>query len=199
LFDARRATPMTTADWKARLGPNPIALFVAGEHVANAAGFMDLLGPTLAFLPPDRRIVVVGNVATPLAASSAFQRWEGANRSRLHFTGPLADDDLAALLAAARVIILPITAGRGSNVRTAEALQAGRAVLGTTLAFRGFERFLALPEVHCHDDPADFRRRLRELLDAPPPDPGSAALRRELLWSATLRELPALVRRLAGR
>jgi hypothetical protein len=72
-------------------------------------------------------------------------------------------------------------------------------VLGTSLAFRGFERFLGLPSVFCHDDPADFRRRLIELLDAPPPAPGDAALRRELLWSSTLRELPALVRRLAGR
>ncbi len=197
--DERRATPAATASWKARLGPEPFALFVAGEQAANAAGFMDLLGPTLAFLPPDRRITVVGNVATPLAASPAFQRWEGINRSRIRFTGPLPDDELAALLALAHVTILPITAGRGSTIRTAEALQAARVVLGTSLAFRGFERFLALPWVHCHDDPADFRRRLLALLDAPPPAAGDAALRRELLWSATLRELPAMVRRLTGR
>jgi hypothetical protein len=197
--DERRAAADVTAGWRAQLGPEPIALFVAGEHPANAAGFMDLLGPALAFLPPDRRITVVGKVATPLAASPAFQRWEGINRSRIYLPGPLADDDLAALLAEARVILLPITAGRGSTIRTAEALHAGRAVLGTSLAFRGFERFLGLPEVHCDDDPADFKRRLLELLEAPLPQPGDAALRRELLWSATLRELPALVRRLAGR
>jgi len=197
--DERRATPAAMAAWKARLGPEPVALFVAGEQVANADGFMDLLGPALAFLPPDRRIVVVGNVGAALAASLAFQRWEWVNRSRIHVTGLLADDDLAALLAAARVIILPITTGRGSTIRTAEALHAARAVLGTSLAFHGFERFLGRAGVHCHDDPADFKRRLLELLDAPPPPQGDAALRRELLWSATLRGLPPLVRRLAGR
>jgi glycosyltransferase involved in cell wall biosynthesis len=196
--DRRPVMPAAQADWRARLGSEPMALFVASGHPPNALGFMDLLGPALGFLPPDRKIVVVGSVAGTLMATDGFQPWEGINRSRIHFTGPLAEVDLAALLALAQVIILPITAGGGSNVKTAEALHAGRYVVGTSLAFRGFERFLELPGVYRYDDPADFRRRLVEQLEAPPPVGGNEALRRELLWSATLRGLPDLVRQLAG-
>jgi glycosyltransferase involved in cell wall biosynthesis len=152
----------------------------------------------LGFLPPDRKIVVVGSVAAPLLADERFRRWEGINRSRIRFTGVIPGADLAALLALAQVIILPITAGGGSNVKTAEALHAGRHVVGTALAFRGFERFLALPGVYPHDDPAGFKQRLLEQLEAPPPSGDNAGLRRDLSWSTTLHDLPSVVRALGG-
>ena len=194
--DPRPLVPTALARWRTQLGPEPFALFVGTGHPPNATGFMNVLGPTLAFLPPDRKIVVVGSVAGRLASAADFRHWEGINRSRIRFTGTIAEIDLAALLALAQVIILPITSGGGSNQKTAEALYSGRYVVGTTFSFKGFERFAELPGIYHHDDPADFKRRLVELLEAPLPDNGNAALRRELLWSATLQGLPARVQQL---
>ena len=200
-IDAKAASAAALESRRASLGADPFALFVGSAHPPNALGFMAMLGPALAFLPPDRSVVVVGGVQDILPNDEGFRLWDGINRSRTRFAGIVDAGDLAAIIALAQVIILPITEGGGSNIKTAEALYSGCYVVGTSLAFRGFERFIGLPGVFREDEPAEFKRRLAALLEAPPPPPASEAdnaLRRELLWSSTLASLPGLARSLTG-
>ncbi len=174
--------------WRARLPATPFALFVGSAHPPNISGFFDMFGDALGFLPPDARLVVVGSVGPELLRHPRFQRWLPLNQSRLQVLGMVDDAALAAVKTLAHLFVLPITEGGGSNIKTAEALYSGAHVLGTPVSFRGFDRFLSLPGVHQHAQPAAFQQAVYPLLQTPTPiqDAASQTLRQTLLWQHTL-------------
>jgi hypothetical protein len=97
------------------------------------------------------------------------------------------------LLALAACIVLPITFGGGSNIKTAEALFSGRPVIGTTHSLRGYDFARRLPHVYCTDEPNEFRRLTRAAIDdrlPPPATPDDPALRASVLWKNTLAGVP---------
>src|SRR6185503_21305679 len=106
---------------------------------------------SMAFLAPDERVVVAGGIADVLLHAPAYRLWERINASRLMLVGQQSEQDLAALIALASCIVLPITIGGGSNIKTAEAIFSGKPVVGTTLSLRGYERALELPHVYRTD------------------------------------------------
>jgi len=77
---------------------------------------------------------------------------------------------LRPLYAAAKVVILPITAGAGVNIKTVEALGYGKPIAATSLAFRGLAS--EVEGFPTFDEPIGFAARIRELL-------ASDALRRD--------------------
>ncbi len=175
------------------LPKEPFAVFVSSAHPPNAVGFFSVLGQSLAFLPPDLRIVIAGSVTRLLESSSDYRKWSGINDHRTIRLGVVDDVTIAALRRFAHVYILPITAGGGSNIKTAEALLTGNYVLGTSTAFRGFEEYIHEPGVFVEDDPHAFRARLLDLLSRQRLDPSEASLatRQRLLWESTLAPMPA--------
>ena len=108
------------------------------------------------------------------------------------FAGHLKVCPLALLLALASCIVLPITVGGGSNIKTAEAIFSGRPVIGTTPSFRGYEAARELPGIHRTDDAAAFRRLVKRALEGTLPTGGTERpeIRRAVLWSETLKRLP---------
>ena len=74
------------------------------------------------------------------------------------------------------------------DVYKRQALYSGAHVLGTPVSFRGFDRFLSLPGVHQHAQPAAFQQAVYPLLQTPTPiqDAASQTLRQTLLWQHTL-------------
>lgn len=188
---AWQPTESALAAWRERLPREPFALFIGSAHPPNIEGFFDVLGNALGFLPPDRKICVAGSVGRHLCAHPAYQRWRPLNDSRLIVLGELEDDDLAAVKALAHAFILPIAAGGGSNIKTAEAIYSGRHVVGTAMSFRGYEHLLPLRGVQQAASPADFRLRLADALRAPPLQPSESErnLRQSLLWQNTLHPL----------
>jgi glycosyltransferase involved in cell wall biosynthesis len=170
-------------------------LFIGSAHPPNISGFFETLGDSLGFLPPDRKICVVGSVASHITEHPHFQRWLPINLSRVISLGLLEDADLAAVKTLAHVFILPITEGGGSNIKTAEALYSGKYVIGTHVSFRGFEEYLCLPGVHRTDTPAQFRETLHRILQAPPLVSGDEwqTLRERLVWHHTLAPMTRAV------
>jgi len=153
---------------KSSLPKEPFALYIASGHPPNATGFFSIFNNSLAFLPPDRKIVVLGGVCDLIRHSSQQRRWKEINASRLSMWGGVTNKELDAIKSLAHVIVLPITSGGGSNLKSAEALRSNSYVLGTTTSFRGFESHSSLPGTYIKDDPIEFQCCLRDLLDASP-------------------------------
>ncbi len=190
-ISAWHASEAALTAWKSRLPSRPFALFVGSAHPPNISGFFDALGDSLGFLPPDRRIVILGGVGSHVLEHPRFQTWGPLNQSRVQVLGLVDEPALAAVKNLAHLIILPLCAGGGSNIKTAEALYSGKYVLGTPTSFRGFHDYLGLPGVHQAEPGAPFRKILAELLQCPAqaPDPQAQAQRQQLLWCHTLKAM----------
>ncbi|MGN6518123.1 MAG: glycosyltransferase [Dokdonella sp.] len=190
--------PQRIADVRRRFGLARYALFVGSAHPPNADGFWHMLAPSLAFVRPDERIVVVGGVVNYLRQHRVYQAWPAIDEPRLVTPGEIERDDLVALLGGAHVILLPITTGGGSNLKTAEAIYSGRPVLATPHALRGYGDAARWPTVTVAADADTYRRSLRALLDRDVPQlpAGYASLREEVTWQRSLAPLAAVVRSL---
>lgn len=194
---ARNAIAPFTADAAAiaaiqrRLGVERYPLFIGSAHPPNADGFWDMLAPSLAFLRPDEKIVVAGGVGHLLRQHRVYHAWSGINEPRLAVLGEIDRDELAALLYGAALIVLPITTGGGSNLKTAEAIYTGNPVLATPHALRGYGDAARWPTVTVANTADAFRRALRTLLDQPRPalPADYARVRDEVTWQQTLRPL----------
>lgn len=192
---AWQAESSTLQAWKKRLPQTPFALFVGSAHPPNISGFFDTLGDSLGFLPPDRKICIVGSVSPHIPAHPLFQRWGPLNSSRVQILGLVDNAALAAIKELAHAIILPITEGGGSNIKTAEALYSGKYVLGTPASFRGFDRYRTLSGVKAAQTPAVFKQAMCTMLHQPPHQSSPQAsqsehvLRQTLLWTETLKPM----------
>ena len=201
--DRRQPSPAAVARWREQLFDGWLrgyAFFVSSYHQPNFYGFDELVGPSLGYIPPDGRIIVAGGVTGLLSQHERYSSASPVNGSRLHLiTGAVSDDDMAALLHLARAILLPITSGGGSNLKTVEALFSGRPIVASSYAFRGYEECASLPRVHLCDSPAEFHASVQRLLTQPlaPAEPAQEtwddALDR-LTWPALTDSLVPQVR-----
>ena len=187
--------PARIAALKERHGLDRYPLFIGSAHPPNVDGFWRMLAPSLAFLRPGERIVVAGGVGHLLRQHRGYAGWSGINEPRLLLLGEVERADLDALLGGASVVLLPITTGGGSNLKTAEAIYSGRPVLATPHALRGYGDAGRWPTIRVADDADAFRRVLRSLLDATPePLPaGYDAIRSQVTWDVALAPLVAAI------
>lgn len=176
------------------MGVSKIALFVGSAHPPNWIGFQEMVGRSLGFLAKDTRIVLAGSIADyieheleklPLDIGAVtFDK-------RAYFAGRLSEAHLLGLIAYAHTIILPITEGGGSNLKTAEAIISGKRVVATTYAFRGFETLKKLPGIALADQPEDFRKSILKSIDmsAPKRSEAETELQKSVDWGNCLKEL----------
>lgn len=194
------ATPAQIDAVKRRHGLERYPLFVGSAHPPNADGFWSMLAPSLAFLRPGERIVVAGGVGHILREHRLYAAWSGINEPRLAVLGEVERAELDALLLGAAAILLPITTGGGSNLKTAEAIYSGRPALATPHALRGYGDAARWPTVGIAATPDEYRRALRAMLDAPSeavptirPD-----AREAVTWRAALEPLADAIHRLSA-
>jgi glycosyltransferase involved in cell wall biosynthesis len=180
----KRVTPAARRTWARKFRGEPPrrrAFFVGSAHPPNLEGLVRMLGPSLGHLPPDCQILVAGRVCLLLQESDFWTGpLGGVNASRLRLLGCLPDDDLGAVLGLSDLVLLPITSGGGSNLKTVEALLSGKPVVATRYAFRAYEDFAAGPGVTLADDPPAFRRAVAQRLHAPDPPPRPPGWERRL-------------------
>jgi len=176
-----------------------VLAFVSSKHAPNWYGLRDLvLTPLLAAtLASPITLVLVGSICN--FVTPAFRdRLDGKIRLVLY---PEADEDLKNLvLLNADAILLPITAGGGTNLKTAEALLAGVYLVATRMAFRGFEALTSLERVRIAETADAFLTAMTQIAprgkDVPPryePDPDRTAGSANLDWDGIReRSVPAL-------
>lgn len=154
------------SDWRGFFGI-PTIVFVGSCHLPNATGFWEMLYPGLTFLKPTEKILVIGGVGQILMQPKGAKNFEAVNASRLDIAGTREKIELQAMVRASHIVILPITEGEGSNLKTAEALESGCYIVATTKAFRGYEASMRLPHVAIADTPVEFRKAIRDFLNTP--------------------------------
>lgn len=183
--------PARRQRWAARLGGDPFALYVGSAHPPNIQGFCACFGESLAALSPVHRVVIAGHVSEFIPRTPWFEAWKTLNARRTVPIGVLAQEDLSAVRDLAHAFILPVTAGGGSNLKTAEALYSGRHVIASPLAMRGFEAFTDLPGLRVAGPGREFASAVAAALDEPAlrGDDGARERRESLTWRSTLRAL----------
>ncbi len=175
------------------------ALYCASGYPPNVTGFFDIFGAGLGSIAPDQLLVVAGSAGPSIQSHRLASRIAGIT-SKLRVVGEVDEPTLQGLLNAAHVIVLPITQGEGTNLKTAEALWAKKYIVATTKAMRGFEPFTRAQGLFVNDRPSDFLQSLQTAMSAAPCDKKvqESPSREAVLWEHTLRSLPDLLK-LPGR
>lgn len=170
-------------------GNKKSALFCASAHPPNIAGFFDIFGNGLGCLSPDDQIVIAGSASDSIFNDARFAKTPGLSAACVG-AGVVSEACLSGLLHNAHVIILPITQGGGTNLKTAEALWAGRHVVATEKAMRGFEHFGGFKGVSVQATPQGFCEALRDAMASKPITLTSIEKdqRRSVLWEETLQQ-----------
>lgn len=168
-------------------------LFVGSAHRPNVTGFIDTLGSRLGYLPEHSEIFFAGGVGQEirnyLLANDGHYGEFFWNRAR--DWGQVSNETLSGLISQAQCILLPITTGGGSNLKTAEAILSGRPIVATAHAFRGFEKFIELPGVFIAPTSDQFKLKVKELLESDfiPTDVENDDLRHEVTWDFSLNKV----------
>lgn len=146
-------------------GGRIVLSFVSSNHQPNWFGLRDLvLVPLLsAPAPLPIKLILMGGVCSfvsPMLAAHLQAKVD------LVLMPGATDDQKDFLLLNSDAILLPITSGGGTNLKTAEALLSGIDIIGTTKAFRGHERYAGLPRVRIADTPGGFLDAIKARLDS---------------------------------
>ena len=177
---------------------NKFALFCGSAHPPNLTGFFDMLDGGLGSLDTGQKIIVVGGIGQMIEHDPRLMT-SAKLRERTEILGVIDEGLLHALLDLAQCIILPITQGGGTNLKTAEALWAGHHIVATTVAMRGFEQFMQQRGVEIADESGAFKRAIRKAMEAEPLqlNDDERKARREVLWESYLKGLPDFVEKIA--
>jgi glycosyltransferase involved in cell wall biosynthesis len=129
-------------------------LFISTSHVPNVQSFKWFYDQV--FIPH-----LADKGVTVLVAGTIY--WDLLNEYRhpnLFFGGLLKNLDL--VYAAAPIVILPIRAGAGTNIKTLEALSMCKPIVGTSMAFRGLTSDRVTYPTF--DDPEAYAKQVLDLL-----------------------------------
>ena len=176
------------------------ALYCASAHPPNMTGFFALFSGGFGSLRPDEKLVVAGGASYAIAGDPRVHH-SPKLAERTTVGGMVSQACLEGLLDQASCIVLPITQGGGTNLKTAEALWSGKQIVATTVAMRGFERFLHAPGVHIADDPASFKQAVRRAMSAAPItlSQEDVSVRQSVLWQNCLAPLIPVIEQLSGQ
>ncbi|MCA0012911.1 glycosyltransferase [Mesorhizobium sp. B292B1B] len=180
------------------ISPNSrYALFVGSGHPPNVAGFRDLVLRSLPALTSAHRVIVAGSVCDPLYSELESSGLPYMSRDKIGLLGTVTDFALDCLIKNASAILLPITYGGGSNLKTAEALLSGKPIVATRKAFRAYEDFSDADTVTLADTPKEFGSAIRHALSRESRKAKEDPRLERLLWSNTLKPIVEIASRLA--
>ena len=146
----------------------PYLMTVGSAHPPNIDGICSFVIKNGAFCtPPAKCIAICGGMAAAVRRHPEFQRYHAANSCRVEFFADISDSDLAVIKQCCHGVLLPISEGGGSNLKTAEALTLGKWVIATSISLRAFEAY-ANDGVIVANNPVEFRHAIRQVLQRPP-------------------------------
>lgn len=191
----RRATTLAGIKEANQIVANrKFAIYCASGHPPNMKGFFDIFGGGLGCISPDEIIVIAGSAGPSIINDKRFNTTAGLKQSCIS-AGTVTEECLQGLLEIAHAIILPLTQGGGTNLKTAEALWAGKHIVATTTAMRGFDQYLSADGILVTDEPSKFLAGLRDAMAKPPNTLSDAQrdARKSVLWEETLKPLVSFV------
>jgi hypothetical protein len=190
----RLTTPEGIAEANRITGHKKFVLYSASAHPPNITGFFDIFAGGVGCIAPNELIVVAGSAGPNIKSDPRFERTAGLSKVFVA-PGTVSEECLQGLLEIAHTIGLPITHGGGTNLKTAEALWAGKHIVATTTALRGFESFRASQGVLVADEPSKFLASIRTTMAHAPNNLSIAerGKRTSVLWAETLKPLIALI------
>ena len=183
---------------KAISGGQQFALYCASAHPPNMNGFYDMMGTSIGALSPKQKIIIAGSAGPSILQDPRSVQVGGLTRLCIA-AGTVDEDTLQGLLDTAHVIILPMTQGGGTNLKTAEALWSGQHIVATGKAMRGYDDFLQADGLQIAEGASHFLSALRQAMARPAHtiSPPERARRRVLLWDETLKPLVQLVQHMS--
>jgi hypothetical protein len=166
------------------------ALYCASGHPPNVTGFFDMFGGGFGSLKPDEKLIVAGGAGYSIAGDIRVHQ-SSKLAEKVIVAGIVSQPCLEGLLDGAHCILLPLTQGGGTNLKTAEALWSGKNIVATSVAMRGFEKFKESTGVQIADNSTDFKRKLRIAMEAALPVLSAEEIekRKSVLWSGCLKPL----------
>lgn len=145
------------------------AVFIGSAHPPNWTGFLSMIGKGLGFLDNQSRIVLAGSICDYFEREikdTAMDIQDVTFWLRAYSAGRLTEDDLCAIIYLSDVILLPITEGGGSNLKTAEAIIADKKVVSTGHGLRSFEWYREFPNLWVANTAVEFRESINQALEA---------------------------------
>lgn len=135
---------------------NPYAIVVGSAHPPNIEGCLQYLGDSDLWLPKYTRIKIVGTLAEALRPSflNLKNRW---GLSCIDLISNVTNEQLKELIEHSSAVLLPISYGGGTNLKTAEALASGRAIVASSSAMRGYEEYWNSEGLFVADSKLDFK------------------------------------------
>jgi hypothetical protein len=176
-------------------GHRKFALYCASGHPPNVSGFYDIFGSGIGAIAPDEALVIAGSAGKSIVSDTRAAK-VSCLHARVVDAGEVDEACLQGLLQLAHTIILPITSGGGTNLKTAEALWAKKSMVATSKAMRGFENYAGQSGVSIQDEPSAFQRALLSGLNASPVllTADEVSSREQVLWSSTLAPLGEILK-----
>lgn len=173
------------------------ALYCASAHPPNMTGFFNMFSGGFGSLKPDEKLVIVGGAGEAIAGDIRVHQ-SAKLAEKIIVAGIVDQPCLNGLLEGAHSIVLPLTQGGGTNLKTAEALWAGKYIVATPTAMRGFEQFMESNGVYIADNSSSFKQILRktmakELLSL---TDNQINERKTVLWESCLEPLVAVIRKM---
>lgn len=174
------------------------ALFVGSAYPPNALGFWEMMGESLAWLPPECIVIAAGGVSKILEnyMPESAKMYSYVSMDRIKKMGFVSEELLASLVDNASVILLPITIGGGSNLKTAEAIASGRPVVATSVACRGFDFVNKLSNFKIADSKEEFIKYVNDFLSKEEiniTNIKEKTLRESVYWRNSLHNLKVLI------
>ena len=147
------------------LGCDNYVLYVASGHPPNIYGFLEGIGQDLGFVPPNKRVAIVGSASIYIEREIRGTKYEETFANRASCISDADDNLLNGLYQHSAAILLPIFTGGGTSIKSVEALLSDRKVIATSFAFRGFSLDIRHSDgVKITDTPGDFRLAARNAL-----------------------------------
>lgn len=198
----RTPDPSIVAEVKQIFYGRRYLIYVGSAYPPNAAGFWQLMGPSLAAFNPDEAIALVGGLSDIVDhyASDKSYMTSSVNGHVLMKFGKVSEPVLEALISGASGFILPIMSGGGSNLKTAEAIVSGLPIVASPIAMRGYEHLSSLSRLYVESSPESFQSSALRILREPQrtrfeTDSRDAQMRSSVYWKNTLSKLREVVDR----
>ena len=182
---------------KSIVGERRFALYCASGHPPNVTGFFEMFSGGFGSLTPDQSLVIAGGAGYAIASDPRVNK-SAKLIERILVAGIVSQPCLAGLLDLTHCVVLPLTQGGGTNLKTAEALWSGKYVIATRVAMRGFEDFIGQNGVFIANDRSDFKRTLRQVMSLEPLQLSTTDRenRKRVLWDECLSSLPSFAEKI---